>query len=218
MFSIDLQFDPAPYTLPSNLRDTTDFSQTTQEFRLASDTDSPFQWLLGTFYSGVERDYRQRLPTPGYDAFQNQRSALLAGDGNPLTNFPTAAQTANGFPADSPYNSDLPYDITQRAAFGEGTYDITDRFNVTVGARYYHFSEERSFVSGGVFANGDNRNDSTSSDGHHPAHYGKLRSVTRHDFERASFPRLPPWRRQRSAQLATVLRAGRGNLWRLPKL
>src|SRR3546814_5788052 len=41
----------------------------TQELRLASDNTSPFQWLIGGFYSDVERLYSQRLPTPGYDAF-----------------------------------------------------------------------------------------------------------------------------------------------------
>jgi iron complex outermembrane receptor protein len=163
--SIDLGFDPASYLIPSNLRDTTDFSQFTQEVRLASDTDSPFQWLIGAFYSDVERIYRQRLPTEGYDFYQDLLSAQLAADGDPLTNFPTAAQTANGFPADSPYNSDLPYDIRQWALFGEGSYEFNERLTLTVGARYYQFDEERDFVSGGVFANGDNRHDETSSNG-----------------------------------------------------
>ncbi len=152
--SVDLGFPTAAVLLPSNLRDTTEFSQFSQELRLASDTDSPFQWLVGAFYSDVERNYRQRLPTPGYDAFTD--ATLGAG---------TAAAVANGFPADSPYNSDLPYDIRQWALFGEGTYDVTERFNVTVGARYYQFDEDRAFVSGGLFANGDNRRDSTSSNG-----------------------------------------------------
>ncbi len=166
--SIDLGFDPASFTLPSNLRDTTDFQQFTQEIRFASNGDGPFQWVLGGFYSDVERTYAQRLPTPGYDAFQNQLSADLASDGDPTTSFPTAAQTSNGYPVDSPYNSDLPYDITQYAVFGEGSYDLTDRLTLTVGARAYSFQEDRTFTSGGVFSNGDNREDSTESSGVSP--------------------------------------------------
>jgi iron complex outermembrane receptor protein len=152
--SFDLGFPTAGVLLPSNLRDTTDFQQFTQEIRLTSDYDSPFQWLIGAFYSDVERIYRQRLPTPGYDAFTD--ATLGAG---------TAAATANGFPADSPYNSDLPYDIRQWALFGEGSYEFFDRLTLTVGARYYQFDEARDFISGGLFSNGDNRHDETSSNG-----------------------------------------------------
>lgn len=152
--SFDLGFPTAGVLLPSNLRDTTDFQQFTQEIRLTSDTDSPFQWLIGAFYSDVERIYRQRLPTPGYDFYTD--ATLGAG---------TAAATANGFPADSPYNSDLPYDIRQWALFGEGSYAFSDRLTLTVGARYYQFDEARDFISGGLFSNGDNRHDETSSNG-----------------------------------------------------
>jgi iron complex outermembrane receptor protein len=31
---------------------------------------------------------------------------------------------ANGFPANSPYNASLPYDIKQKAVFGEASYEI----------------------------------------------------------------------------------------------
>ena len=75
----------------------------------------------------------------------------------------TAAATANGFPANSPYNADLPYDIKQFAIFGEVSYDITEALTATAGGRYYDFKETRSFKSGGLFANGDNRTDSTKS-------------------------------------------------------
>ena len=49
--------------------------------------------------------------------------------------------------------------------FAEGSYELTDRFTVTAGGRYYDFKEERDFVSGGLFANGDNNTDRTKSDG-----------------------------------------------------
>jgi len=155
--SVDLGFPDAAVLLPSNLRDTTELEQFSQEIRVASDTDSPFQWLVGMFYSDVNRDYRQRLPTPGYDAYTD----LVLGAG-------TSAAVSNGFPADSPYNSDLPYDINQFALFGEASYDFTDRLTVTVGGRYYDFSEERRFVSGGLFSNGDDQLGSTESSGFTP--------------------------------------------------
>jgi outer membrane receptor protein involved in Fe transport len=155
--SVDLEFPAAAVVLPSNLRDTTDLKTITQEVRLASDTDGPFQWLIGGFYTDIERNYSQRLPTPGYDAFTD--ATLGAG---------TSADVANGFPANSPYNADLPYDIKQKAIFGEASYDLTDALTITAGGRYYDFKEERRFVSGGLFANGDNRQDKTKSDGFSP--------------------------------------------------
>ncbi|OGS51437.1 MAG: TonB-dependent receptor [Erythrobacter sp. RIFCSPHIGHO2_12_FULL_63_10] len=156
--SVDLGYPDAGVNLPSNLRDTTDLETFSQEIRLASDYDSALQWVIGGFYSEVDRFYRQRLPTPGYDAFTD--AVLGAG---------TSAAVANGFPADSPFNSDLPYDIEQIAVFGEATLAVSDRFDVTVGARYYDFEETRTITTGGLFANGDTGVvDETSSDGVSP--------------------------------------------------
>jgi len=154
--SVDLGFPDAAVTLPSKLVDTTDLEQFTQEVRLGSDSDSPFQWVVGAFYSKVDRVYNQRLPTPGYDAFTD--ATLGAG---------ASAAVANGFPANSPYNASLPYDIKQKAVFGEASYEF-NKLTVTAGGRYYDFEEERRFTSGGLFANGDDQVDKTSSDGFTP--------------------------------------------------
>jgi outer membrane receptor protein involved in Fe transport len=74
---------------------------------------------------------------------------------------------ANGFPRNSPYNAYLPYDIKQKAVFGELNYTL-GKLTATAGGRYYDFSETRQFKSGGLFANGDNRTDKTSSNGFTP--------------------------------------------------
>jgi iron complex outermembrane receptor protein len=155
--SVDLGFPVAGVLLPSNLVDTTDLQTFSQEVRLSSTGDGPFQWLIGAFYSDVNRIYAQRLPTPGYDAFTDARFG--AG---------TSVAVANGFPLNSPYNADLPYDIKQKAVFGEASYDITEALTATAGLRYYDFKEVRSFRSGGLFANGDNQTDETKSDGLSP--------------------------------------------------
>ena len=62
--SVDLGFPDAGVLLPSNLRDTTKLDQYTQEVRLSSSGAGAWQWLVGAFYSKVDRFYRQRLPTP----------------------------------------------------------------------------------------------------------------------------------------------------------
>lgn len=167
---------------PSNLRDTTDLKQFTQEVRLASTGTGPFQWVVGGFYSHVDRKYHQRLPTPGsdivgdlylaercFDVIQEQFSTCRIDDPIPANRTPfTAADLRNGFPADSPYNADLPYIIKQYAVFGEGTYKL-GQFKLTAGARYYNFNEKRDFVSGGYFSDvNTNLGDKTKSNGISP--------------------------------------------------
>lgn len=158
--SLDLGYDPVPLnSTPSTLNDTTDLEQTTFEARVSSNSTGQWQWLAGAFFSDVERVYAQRLPTPGYDAQTD--AALGAG---------TSDGARNGFPEpDSPFNSDLPYDIEQIAIFGEVSFDVSDAMTITAGGRYYDFDETRTITTGGLFAAGDsNVVDSTTSDGFTP--------------------------------------------------
>jgi outer membrane receptor protein involved in Fe transport len=161
--SVDLGYDElaGQINLPSNLRDTTELEQTTFEARVSSNSDSAFQWIGGIFWSDVQREYAQRLPTPGYQEATDDPDNFGPG---------TSAAVANGFPdLDSPFNSDLPYDIEQVAVFGEIGYDFTDTFNLTAGGRWYDFEETRTITSGGLFANGDSGTvDKTASDGFTP--------------------------------------------------
>jgi iron complex outermembrane receptor protein len=60
-----------------------------------------------------------------------------------------------GSPPNTPFFSRIPYDFKQTAFFAEGSWDITDRFNATLGARYYDFSEDRNLYFGGIFADSD---------------------------------------------------------------
>jgi len=153
--SVDLGYPDAGVMLPSNLQDRTGVEQTTFELRFSSNNDSPLQWLAGTFYSDTQRDYSQRLPTPGYDAVTD----AVLGEG-------TSADVANGFPADSPFNSDLPYDLTQLAFFGELNYDVSDTLHLTAGGRYYSYDESRVIKTGGLFAaGGPSQKDKTDSSG-----------------------------------------------------
>ena len=152
--SIDLGFPDEAVLLPSNLLDRTQVTQDTYELRAASNDEGDLQWVVGAFMSDTERTYEQTLPTPGYDAFTD--ATLGAG---------TSAAVANGFAANSPYNATLPYDLQQKAVFGEINYAATDKLMVTLGSRWYDYEETRRFTTGGLFANGDDQTDSTTSDG-----------------------------------------------------
>ena len=152
--SDDINLPDAAVLLPSNLVDTTKLKTWTQELRLSSTGSGPFQWVAGGFYADVTRNYLQTLPTPGYSGFIGVAASQAA---------------ANGFPnLDSPYNSQVPYDINQFALFGEATYDL-GQIKLTGGGRYYEFKETRGFRSGGVFGNQDNiAGDKTKSNGFSP--------------------------------------------------
>ena len=139
-------------TLQSNLRDATELEQMTHEVRVSSTDAGPFQWQAGVFYSNIKRDYSQRLPTPGVDNV-----------------FPP--DHLNGYSVkDSPYNSNLTYDLRQVAVFGEATYTLFDRLDVTAGLRWYDWEEDKTFRSGGGFSNSaaQNQNVTVSSNGFTP--------------------------------------------------
>jgi len=136
----------------------TEVEQVTQELRVSSNTDGPWQWLAGVFYSDTERLYGQTLPTPGYDAVTD--AVLGAG---------TSDAVRNGIaPVDSPFASRLPYDLEQIALFGEVSFDATERLQLTAGGRFYDYEEVRSIIFGGLFATATNQVDETSSDGFTP--------------------------------------------------
>ena len=62
------------------------------------------------------------------------------------------ADDRNGFNTTySPYVSNLTYDLRQVAVFGEATYTLFDRLDVTAGLRWYDWEEDKTFRSGGGF-------------------------------------------------------------------
>ena len=140
---------PAQVRLNSPLVDETDLQVISQELRLGSSGEGPFQWLVGAFYQSADRDYSQTLPTPGYDAI------LPRGTGAPV---------------DTPYYSRLTYDFSQFAAFGEATWRFNPQWALTGGLRYYNFDEDRVITIAGAFADLPHFDElgSTSSDGVSP--------------------------------------------------
>jgi len=121
-------------TLDGPLYDRTDVEVFTQELRLASSGDGSLDWVVGVFYSDIERTYGQDLPVTGFET---------------LTGIPTVGVIN---PVDSLFFSHIPYDFEQLAVFGEATYRFSERVAVTVGARYYDFDENRILNFDGIYA------------------------------------------------------------------
>jgi iron complex outermembrane receptor protein len=132
------------YTLDSPLDDATTSKVFTQELRLAGGEGDRITWLLGGFFSSNERDYGQSLLVSGFDGPAAEELGAPPG----FTRGLVAAQ-------DELFFSDLSYDLTQFAAFGEATVAATDRLNITGGLRFYSFDEDREQIFDGIFANDD---------------------------------------------------------------
>ena len=154
--TFDLGGTPEEIRLDSPLIDTTDLEAFSQELRLSSFQGGTFEWVIGAFYQEIDRNYGQRLPTPGYDAF--------------LTRIGLPTNPELNAPPDNPYFSEVPYDFQQFALFGEATWRFSDQWSLTGGVRYYDFEEDRLLTFAGIFADMGYTDEpgSTSSDGFSP--------------------------------------------------
>ena len=138
------------YSLDAPLIDATTAKGLTQELRLSSG-DEYTHWVLGVFYSSSERDYGQSLPVSGFEA---------------MSGIPTAG--AFGAATDVLFYSDLNYEFDQTAVFGELTWTASERVDLTAGARWYDYDENRSQLFDGIYADPGPTEGETSASGFAP--------------------------------------------------
>lgn len=146
----------AVYTIDAPLFDATQAKAFTQELRLSAGGPR-FQWLAGAFYSSSTRDYSQNLPVIGFeDTTFNLVGVRIPTAGTKLAN------------KDELYKSDLHYDYDQLAVFGEATFSVNDRLDLTGGLRWYDFKEDRTQIFDGIFADPIDSVGSVDADGFAP--------------------------------------------------
>ena len=138
------------YTLNAPLDDATTAKVWTQELRLTGEGDR-LAWVTGLFYGTTDRDYGQSLLVSGFET---------------LSGIPTAGSF--GAARDVLYFSDLSYEMDQFAVFGEATWAVNPRLDLTGGLRYYDFQEDRIQTFDGIFASPGTTVGSTSADGFAP--------------------------------------------------
>ena len=112
-----------------------------QEVRLTSQGESRFQWMVGGFYEKIEDEWFWGTKTPNYTdtqsfAYANYWSCYYAAyyDG---INCPLEA-------TDVYYGQEYDRTVSQKAVFGEMSYDVTDKFKVVGGIRWFEFDRERT--------------------------------------------------------------------------
>src|SRR5712671_235038 len=135
------------YTLPDPFKDHTNAIVWTQEVRLAG-TANKIHWLVGGFYANSKRSYGQDVYARGFDTLAAPICCPAIGLPAPQPYGFTQGQLA---PKDHLFFSDLSYKLRQTAAFGEATVSVTRKLDLTAGARWYDFKEDRSQFFDGLF-------------------------------------------------------------------
>ncbi|QBJ64752.1 TonB-dependent receptor [Pseudoalteromonas sp. DL-6] len=97
----------------------------TQELRLVSQSDSDLSWIVGGFYNKTDTDASSREYTPGFDQFA-------------VDNFGGAQLR----PDSLEYLEITGSKVTESALFGEVGYQVTDKLDITIGARFYEYDVE----------------------------------------------------------------------------
>lgn len=107
-------------------RETADEDRFNEELRLVSKGAGKLGWIAGLFYNDYELNDSSHEYTPGFTGFLG--ADLETGD---LEYYQVRRQT-----------------LTERAVFGEVSYDFTDRLQVTFGGRWFDYDLAHSGTFG----------------------------------------------------------------------
>lgn len=112
---------------PRSTTSPSDYRSDTFETRFASRLRGPLQFLVGAFNEDVKEEYGEDAYWPG------------TPETNPVGTNPM-------------HHLEMWRYVKQKAAFGELTYEFTDRWSATLGGRYFHYDKgETSIREGGSY-------------------------------------------------------------------
>ena len=115
--------------MPIYLADSAHAEQFTQELRLNTRLDGPWQFLVGAFYQDYERTAGQKMTFEGAPALDLFEGALL-------------------------FQSTFGDNLKQLAFFGEASFDLTDQLTAVAGFRHYDYEKDSPDENDGVFNDG----------------------------------------------------------------
>ncbi len=129
---------------------TTDTKVQTHEIRITTDPANRVRATVGGFYSDLELVERNDYTYPG------SLEAVVWGtfpfpDNTP---FPGYSSDPGPFPSDVIFRNDIKRTDEQVGLFGELTFDITDQFALTLGARWYDIDVDFEGSANAAFCNG----------------------------------------------------------------
>ena len=126
----------------------TNVESITHELRFTTDQSKSLRFTFGGFYQDLELTELNDFTYPGsVDAISFDGVTTGFGPNYPLTNTTVTGEIGNAspgyysdagpFPDGVIFRNDILRTDKQLGIFGEATYDISDKFAVTVGARFY---------------------------------------------------------------------------------
>lgn len=124
LISLEYSYEAFPNFTSFTLEDS-DVRAFTQEVRLVSSHGGPLQWIIGGFYQNYRFDGFSQEFTPGFDQFAVDEFGGIQPRPDSLE-----------------YFSVNTIDLEEVGLYGEATFDITDRWSVTGGIRYYDYDLE----------------------------------------------------------------------------
>ncbi len=136
----------------------TNATAVSQELRLASSDTGPVHWLIGGFFSNLNRALTQTVDAPGFEAAVP--TAPTGPDEGTLT--------------DRLYTGWFAVRTKQYAAFADATWKATQALEISGGVRGYHYRQESGLHFAGLLNDdGENHgvsdlNTSTSENGANP--------------------------------------------------
>ena len=119
----------------------------THELRFNTPRENRLRATFGAFYSDLELAELNDFTYPGSELVVGFNGVVGFGPNFPLTNIATTGLIGNAapgyfsdpgpFPEGVIFRNDILRTDEQLGAFGEATFDLTDQFAITVGARWY---------------------------------------------------------------------------------
>ena len=122
------------YTFGTTFNDQ-DQERFSQEARLTSTGASRFQWMIGGFYEDVHDEWLfgakndQLMETTAWEAANNYAYNYYSSYD---VEYPLP-------PTNIGYSNRFERDVTQKAAFGELSYDFSERLTASLGARWFEY-------------------------------------------------------------------------------
>lgn len=112
-----------------------------EETRLTSQNSGDLKWTVGIFYENLTRNYWQDQPAANFDERWG-----------PIVGVPDYNSTLDGaFHANDDFSGFQDSTETQTAYFGQVTYTVFDKLDLTAGLRYFDWRQSFNLYFGGVF-------------------------------------------------------------------
>ena len=135
LFGATLPIDPAVDIVSDNTKDFV------EEARLTSTPGGKLKWTGGVFFERFRRNYYQDQPAQGFDPRW----------GNEI-GYPTYSSLDDGaFHTNDDFSGVQNSSERQVALFGEATYTVLPKLNLTAGLRYFDWHQDFVLYFGGIF-------------------------------------------------------------------